>query len=115
MKIRIMGTMDELKAAEVHFLWLRGNDGVQSVEISEPYKNRPPSALYRLYIEVIYNKPGTYQQRYSEDGPWYDVPEFSVKSAMTCNGDDWAPIAARLIAGETIKTRFSEYRQLKRA
>ena len=113
MKIRIMGTMAEINAAQGYYLSLRGRPDVESVEVSRPYANRAPSELYRLYIDVVYRQGGGYQQRYGAAEPWADVSAFGVQSALTCNGQEWRPIAAKLAAGEIVKTEFAEYRQLK--
>ncbi len=53
MKIRIMGTPEELKSAETYYKALRKQDYVNYVEISKPYPNRNGSQLSRLYVEVI--------------------------------------------------------------
>lgn len=55
MKIRIMGTEAEITAAMEYF---RQFLGTYVTSISEPYKNRGESCLYRLYIDTT-DKPIT--------------------------------------------------------
>lgn len=52
MKIRIMGTAEELAAAENYYKELRKENYINFVEISNRYPNRNGSTLSRLYIEV---------------------------------------------------------------
>lgn len=52
MKIRIMGTSEELTAAEEYYKALRNEPYVNYVEISRRYPNRNDSTLSRIYVEV---------------------------------------------------------------
>lgn len=54
MKIRIMGTKEELAAAENCYKALEENDGVKYVSVSRPYQNRGSNTLFRLYVDVEY-------------------------------------------------------------
>lgn len=56
MKIRIMGTPEELTAAENYYKELRKESYINFVEISNRYPNRNGSTLSRLYIEVNYKE-----------------------------------------------------------
>ena len=54
MKLRLMGTADELQAMRKMFIAQRDNDNVRFVEVSDLYPNRAPSTLCRVYIEIEY-------------------------------------------------------------
>lgn len=52
MKIRIMGTLDELSEAAA-----RLGEVFELLEVSDPYQNRGTSKLYRLYVEAAIPAP----------------------------------------------------------
>lgn len=52
MKIRIMGTREELACAQLYYEELERSTGVKSVTISRLYPNRGSNTIYRLYVEV---------------------------------------------------------------
>ena len=54
MKIRIMGTEEELKVAKEYYSGLTKEDYIKSVTISDFYPNRNSYNQYRLYIEIEY-------------------------------------------------------------
>ena len=54
MKIRIMGTEEELAAAESYYKALERDDDVKYVYVSRPYQNRGSNTLFRLYVEIEY-------------------------------------------------------------
>lgn len=54
MKIRIMGTKEELVAAENYYRALEEDKEVKYVCISRPYQNRGSNTLFRLYVDVEY-------------------------------------------------------------
>lgn len=54
MKIRIMGTKEELDFATDYYKKLETLDFVKSVSISRRYPNRGSNTISRLYVEVEY-------------------------------------------------------------
>lgn len=47
MKIRLMGTAEECRVAAIQI-----GTVLEVLEQSDPYPNRPPSKLWRMYLEV---------------------------------------------------------------
>lgn len=60
MKIRVMGTEEELCSAVEYYRSLENEDFVKSVIISKLYPNRGSRTIYRLYIDVEYYTVGEY-------------------------------------------------------
>ena len=54
MKIRIMGTESECRAAREYYTELEKESGVKSVSISENYPNRGSNTIFRVYVDVEY-------------------------------------------------------------
>ena len=54
MKIRIMGTESECRAAREYYAELEKESGVKSVSISENYPNRGSNTIFRVYVDVEY-------------------------------------------------------------
>ena len=54
MKIRITGTSDELTLAKDYYNSLSKEDYVNSLSISQFYKNRNSINQYRLYVDIEY-------------------------------------------------------------
>ena len=54
MKIRIMGTKEELEVAKEYYSGLSKEDYVKTITISDFYPNRISGNQYRLYIDIEY-------------------------------------------------------------
>ncbi|MDY4592731.1 MAG: hypothetical protein SO434_04960 [Eubacteriales bacterium] len=54
MKIRIMGTQEELAAAERYYRGLEQEPNVKYVSVSRLYPNRGSNMLFRLYVDIEY-------------------------------------------------------------
>ena len=54
MKIKIMGTESECRAAREYYAELEKESGVKSVSISENYPNRGSNTIFRVYVDVEY-------------------------------------------------------------
>lgn len=54
MKIRIMGTKQELLVAKQYYEELNNSPDIRYVSISDFYPNRGNDKLYRLYIDIEY-------------------------------------------------------------
>ena len=54
MKIRIMGTKEELEVASSYYRSLEKEDFIKSVVVSKQYQNRGSSTVFRLYIDIEY-------------------------------------------------------------
>lgn len=54
MKIRIMGTEEELKVAKNYYSELSKENYVKSISISNFYPNRNSNNQYRFYIDIEY-------------------------------------------------------------
>lgn len=67
MKIRIMGTKDELNTAVDYYRELEKDDNVKYVCISTFYPNRGSNTLFRLYIEIEYRETYDYILRLTEE------------------------------------------------
>ena len=55
MKIRIMGTKEELEVASSYYRSLEKEDYVKSVVVSRQYANRGSTTIFSLYIDIDYN------------------------------------------------------------
>lgn len=53
MKMRVMGTLDELNHARELL-----NDVFEVLEVSQPFRNRGDSKLYRMYVEAALPQVG---------------------------------------------------------
>ncbi len=55
MKIRIMGTREELAQARQYYEEFEKDEGVKYVCISSLYPNRGSNTLFRMYVDIEYN------------------------------------------------------------
>lgn len=52
MKIRVMGTVEELQVARDYYLEYARDPGVKCVTVSQFYPNRGSRNVYRLYVDI---------------------------------------------------------------
>jgi len=57
MKLRVMGTTEELAAAEKYYRELEKDaENIKSVQISRLYPNRGSTTVSRLYVDIEYRE-----------------------------------------------------------